>query len=173
MKAMALALVLTFPSAVLAAEELVVHHGLIRAAAIPPGYSLTKDELKYQDKVIGTRLLLKSDKAYGHVSVMIEPRELLTDSQKVAAAKGYINGSSQGLVQGGLKIVEQKIPDPIDVNKPIIVPVVFENALKQRIHVSHRIVFQGTRGCSISTFHNAGEDIAALNVWASTIGPVE
>ncbi|HXT57889.1 MAG TPA: hypothetical protein VN699_04610, partial [Pirellulales bacterium] len=96
--------------------ERVTIEELVTAEPVPEGYDLTASELKNGDELLGHQILVTKEGAVSKASVTIETRDLLDKPHKIAALKGYVNGTTKTLANAGLKLVKKHIPDIEKVN---------------------------------------------------------
>ena len=104
------------------------------------------------------------------VAINIESRAIDGRPAKVAAAKGYVNGTAQALAGTGAKLVEKKIPDleKADLDQRYIVDLVYQTATGTKLQVQLQVFFEKT-GYNVQVIGENPADFATLTQWASTV----
>lgn len=148
--------------------------GLITADPLPEGYAATKTELKEDDKLGAYLLVFSKEGAVSKVAVTIETRTLTNRAEKIAALKGYVNGTTQTLTNAGMKLVKKKIPnlDKVNVDKRTTCEFVYETAEGAPIDVQIQVFFTDN-GHDVLVIADNKDDYKALTKWAKSIRGVE
>lgn len=148
--------------------------GLITADPLPKGYAATKTELKEEEKLEAYLLMFTKEGAVSKVAVTIETRTLTNRAEKIAALKGYVNGTTQTLTNAGMKLVKKKIPniDKVNVEKRTTCEFVYETAEGAPIDVQIQVFFTD-KGHDVLVIADNKDDYKALTKWAKSIRGVE
>lgn len=151
-------------------QQRVTIEELLTAAPVPDGYDVTLKELKNGDKLLGHQLLFTKEGQVSKVMTTIEDRKLPDKAYKIAALKGYINGTAGMFADAGLKLVKKQIPDveKLNVDKRTRCSLVYNTAEGADIYVQMQIFFTD-HGYSITVLADNEEDYKALSKWAETI----
>jgi hypothetical protein len=155
-------------------QERVTIEELLTAAPVPEGYAVTLKELKNGDDLLGHQLLFTKEEQVSKVMATIEDRKLPDKGHKIAALKGYINGTARMFSDAGLKLVKKEIPDveKLNVNKRTKCSLVYQTAEGGEIYVQMQIFFTD-HGYSLTVIADNKDDYDALAEWASTIEPLK
>jgi hypothetical protein len=155
-------------------QERVTIENLVTAQPVPEGYDVTPNELKEGDELLGRQLLITKEGAVSKVSVTAETRDLPEKDYKLAALKGYVNGTTKTLSEAGLKLVKKQIPDveKLNVNKRTKCSFVYERPDGSEIYVQMQIFFTN-HGHSVLVIADNKDDYKSLTKWADTIEPIK
>lgn len=98
----------------------------------------------------------------------------ISKAHKIAALKGYINGTNQTLIDAGLKLVKKQIPDieKLDVDKRTKCSFVYQRPDESEIYVQIQIFFT-SHGHNVLVIADNQDDYNSLAKWADTIEPVK
>jgi hypothetical protein len=155
-------------------QERVTIEDLVTAQPVPEGYEVAAKELKNGDMLLGNQLLVSKEGAVSKVSVTIESRDLAEKGQRVAALKGYVNGTNKMLVNAGLMLVKKQIPDfeKLNVDNRTKCSFVYQRPDGSEIYVQMQIFFSN-RGHNVLVIADSKDDYNSLAEWAETIEPVK
>jgi hypothetical protein len=147
--------------------------GLFTSSDIPTGYTSSKQEIKQGDKILGHKVLITKQGSASKVVLNREARKISTKGQKVAAFKGYINGTAKSLQQAGLKLSKHSIPDisKAGLSKLQIVELTFTAADGTSIFVQIQVLFIKDTGSHALILTTDKQDYISLSKWASTVQP--
>jgi hypothetical protein len=141
---------------------------LVVANAVPDGYSVTRQDIKSGDKLLGHKLLLSRDGEVSKVVVTIENRKLVTNVEKTAAVKGYVNGTDKSLREAGLKLVDRKVPDieRFDFKKRLTVDLTYEKPDGGGTRFVQMQIFFAEVAYSVLIISDGKEEHETLTRWA-------
>jgi len=154
--------------------ERVTIEELVTAEPVPEGYDLTASELKNGDELLGHQILVTKEGAVSKASVTIETRDLLDKPHKIAALKGYVNGTTKTLANAGLKLVKKHIPDieKVNVDNRTRCNFIYQRPDGSEIYV-HIQVFFTNHGHNVLVITDNKDDFKALGKWADSIEPLK
>ena len=155
-------------------QERVTIAGLVTAEPVPEGYDVTSNDIKNGDEVLGHQLLITKDGAVSKVSVTVETRDLTDRPHKIAALKGYINGTNKTLSDAGLKLVKKHIPDmeKVNVDKRTRCNFIYQRPDGSEIYVHIQVCFTN-HGHNVLVIADNQDDFKSLGKWAESIEPVK
>lgn len=147
---------------------------LVTSAPLPEGYGVTHNEIKDGETLLGHQLVFTKEGVVSKVVATVEERNLPDKDYKMAALKGYVNGTTKSLVGAGLKEVKKDIPDikRININKRTKCSFVYQNAEGGDIYVQIQVFFTNV-GYNILVVGDNEHDYKLLAKWAETIQPLK
>jgi hypothetical protein len=147
---------------------------LVTAQPVPEGYSVSLNELKNGETLLGHQLVFSKEGAVSKVMVTVEERKLPDKAYKITALKGYINGTAKSFAGAGLKLVKKDLPDmeKVDVNKRTRCSLTYKTAEGGDIFIQMQILFTDV-GYNVMVVADNDGDYQALTKWAETIEPVK
>ena len=147
---------------------------LVTAQPMPEGYAVSRNELKDGEKLLGYQLVFTKEGVVSKVTVTIEERKLSDKGHKIAALKGYINGTAKSFAAAGLKLVKKDIPDieKLNVNNRTKCSLAYKTAEGGDIWIQMQILFTDI-GYNIMVVADIEGDYKALTKWAETIQPAK
>lgn len=137
------------------------------------GFIVSKAPLGSVEKPQGYLITVEKEGVIDKVQVVVEFRDLKDANVRVSAAKGYVNGFSQSLIEAGLKVSKTEIPEitPAAVEKKIKADVTFAQPDGSEILTRHMIFFS-QHGYDVRTIATSRESLAELSAWAELIRPI-
>src|SRR3954470_5512858 len=106
-----------------AAPERVEIEGLVSAAPVPKGFTVTRKDVDEGGKVVGTILILAKEGSPTRGLVQIERREISAPPARVATLKAYINAAAATWQKQGYAVKARTLPkfESIDFVKPVAI----------------------------------------------------
>ena len=147
--------------------------GLATSESPPEGYQVRRlDDIVQNGKVVAHKLLLMKDGTASKVSITIEKTERKTQAQRVAAFKGYVNGTAELFRSAGLKLTDKSIPDTekADFSQRQIAELTYALNDGGKLLVQLQVFFTD-EGHNIVVIATNEQDLALLAKWASSVKP--
>lgn len=143
---------------------------LVKFDPLPPGYAAELKEVRDGDKLLGHRLFVTKEGAVSKVVIGIEDREIASRAARVAATKGYVNGTAQAMGSAGAKLLRKSIPDldQADFKERFVVDLVYEKPGGGELLIQLQIFF-GKAGYHIQIVGDNPDDFDALVKWARSV----
>ncbi len=137
------------------------------------GYTVSKAAIGDAEKPQGYLITAEKEGVVDKVQIVVEFRDFQDPRARVAAAKGYVNGFSQSLIQSGLKVAATEIPEITTntVNKKIVADVAFVQPDQSAILTRH-VIFFAKHGYDARVIATSKEGLQELSKWAMQIQPV-
>jgi hypothetical protein len=144
--------------------------GLVVADPLPPGYKVTKNEVRDGEKLRGHLLAVEKEGVVSKAVINIDERPITTRPAMVAAAKGYVNGTAQAFAGAGLKLVRNTIPDlaKADLKKRFVADLVYEKPDGGEVFVQLQIFF-GKAGYNVQVVGDNKKDFDAMAAWGRSV----
>lgn len=139
----------------------------------PDDYIVTKNRLSENGKEVAILVTLVKEGSPNKIVISVETsRDLSTKPVRIAATKGYINGTIESLQGAGLKVTESKLPD---VEKATFAGPLGSQLTIQRPDNSpaymRQIIFFTDKGYHIQIIALDKNELQALSNWALRIKP--
>jgi hypothetical protein len=161
------------PSKPEAEPRQVTLEGLITADPLPEGYAVVRQEIKDKaGKPAGDLLIVSKEGIVSKVIVTVDRlAKVGTKPGKVAATKGYVNGTAQSLVVGQkMKIVKKNIPDIAKANldERFVVDLTLEKPGGGELMVQIQIFFEKA-GYALQVIGDNKGEFETLVKWANSV----
>jgi hypothetical protein len=146
--------------------------GLVTADPLPEGYAVVRQGV--QDKAgksTGDLLIVSKEGSVSKVIITVDrASKVATRPGKVAATKGYVNGTAQSLVTGGMKIVKKNIPDIAKANLDdrLAVDLTLEKPGGTQVMVQIQVFFENV-GYAVQVIGEDKGEFAKLVEWAKSV----
>lgn len=144
--------------------------GLIIAAPLPSGYKTQRQDLTRDGKVVGSRIVVQKEGSFAKVLMNVENRDLPTKGHKMAALKGYVNGTVNVLTNAGFKLTKMDMPDAskINVSKRTTCKFTFTDPQNNEVYLEIQVFF-AKAGYSAAVISKSRDDYRVLSEWASSV----
>ncbi|MCA9266843.1 MAG: hypothetical protein KDA41_00155 [Planctomycetales bacterium] len=138
----------------------------------PLGYTVSKDPLLSDDRVVGYQVKLTKKDSASKVIVEISLADLSERRARVAVCKGCVGSLAAGLQSAGFRMTTDKMPDMdnVDFDKPVVVELTFDDDNGKKIRVHKRLFFT-SKGYDVSVLATDEADFRPLVEWAARIRP--
>lgn len=146
--------------------------GLVTASPVPAGYQVSRKDFSQGASVYANKVFVMQEGTAAKVVITIERRQLTANGDKVAAFKGYVNGTVESLTKTGLKVAKQKVPDlaKADLSQRQTVDLTLAGADGAETYVQIQIFFAGF-GYNVITLATSKRDYELLTRWANSVQP--
>ena len=149
--------------------------GLFTADPLPSGYQVVREAKKDENgKNIGDVLVIARDKQLSKVVLTIDRvSKVDTRPGRLAATKGYVNGSAQALTASGMKIVKKDLPDlnKANLDERQFFNLTLRGSGKDELSLQLQVFF-ASAGYVAQIIADKPDDFETLTTWARSLKPI-
>ena len=139
----------------------------------PDGYIVSKNRIVDNKTPIGIQVVIVKEGSPSKIVVTVETsRDISAHAARVAATKGYVNGTAEGLQAAGLKLKDSKLPDlqKTDFSSPLLAERTFTRPDDSEIYL-RQIIFFTDKGYNVQVVAMDKAELESLTTWAKHIKP--
>jgi hypothetical protein len=151
--------------------EIVVDDPLVLLPDPPVGFKIWTQRIETADRVLGVVVAMGRDAPGSSVTISIETAfDRSNRPARVAATKGYINGTFQQLRKGGFALQKKSLPDldQITFDRPMECEFEYSSDNSGRLYVYQKIAFTD-KGFNMQVMAKDPKDFAALKKWLDQV----
>jgi hypothetical protein len=141
----------------------------------PDGYMVLKQPMVSDGKHLGQTVMVVKEDSPARVVISVETSfDRSTKPARVAATKGYVNGTAGTLKKMGMERVDTQLPDleQADFTTPLQIDMTFAQADGTKLYI-RQLIFFTKHGYNIQIGAANPQDVESLANWAERIKPAE